>query len=191
VAKASSRAILAGVLLAAPLFTTRARAEDLPPLPAATQPAAPPPAAATQPAAPPPADGAQPPIVYGPVPPPPPRWREDVRHYAPHRPLFIAGAVGFFGGYMNGVMIGAMSDRDADRWLFIPLVGPWIDLFDRGCAHEPCAAIEPGRKALLVFNGVSQALGLGTMVTSLFVPETVRTRVQIVIAPVSGVRGSF
>jgi hypothetical protein len=42
-----------------------------------------------------------------------------------------------------------------------------------------------------VFNGVSQAVGLGAMVTSLFVPEIVRTKVQIVIAPVSGLRGSF
>jgi hypothetical protein len=180
----SSLAFLFVVLLGTLFVTERAYAQELAPLPTETQPAPP---AATAPAA----TDARPPIVYGPVPPPKPRWREEVREFSPHRPLFIVGAVGFFGAYMNGVMIGAMSDRDADHWLFIPVVGSWIDLFNRQCSKDPCADIEPGRKALLVFNGISQALGLGAIVTSLFVPEVVRTKVQIVIAPVSGVRGAF
>jgi hypothetical protein len=180
-----SLAVLLLALFAALFVTTSARAQDLPPLPAdaPVAPVAPAPVAA-------PTD-ARPPIVYGPVPPPKPRWREEVREFSPHRPLFIVGAVGFFGAYMNGVMIGAMSDRDADHWLFIPVVGSWIDLFNRQCSKDPCADIEPGRKALLVFNGISQAIGLGAIVTSLFVPEVVRTKVQIVLAPVSGVHGVF
>jgi hypothetical protein len=181
----SSLQLLFAVLLATLFVTTSARAQDLPQLPAdAPAPVAPAPPVAA------PTD-ARPPIVYGPVPPPKPRWREEVREFSPHRPLFIVGAVGFFGAYMNGVMVGAMSDRDADHWLFIPVVGSWIDLFNRQCSKDPCADIEPGRKALLVFNGISQALGLGAIATSLFVPEIVRTKVQIVLAPVSGVRGDF
>ena len=182
----SSLAFLFAVLLATLFVTTNARAQELAPLPAETRPAPAPPA----PAAPAPATDTRPPIVYGPLP-PKPRWREEVREFSPHRPLFIVGAVGFFGAYMNGVMIGAMSDRDSDHWLFIPVVGSWIDLFNRQCSKEPCADIEPGRKALLVFNGISQALGLGAIVTSLFVPEVVRTKVQIVVAPVSGLHGVF
>jgi hypothetical protein len=179
-------ALVLAVLLAATLTATRAEADGLPPLPDAGE--TPAPGATTVPAA---SPDTRPPIVYGPAPQPAPRWREEVHQFTPHRPLFIVGAVGFFGAYMNGVMVGAMSDRDADRWLFIPVAGPWLDLFDRGCSRDPCAPIEPGRKALLVFNGLSQAFGLGAMATSLFVPETVKTRVQIVLGPLSGVRGRF
>src|SRR5262245_10172254 len=58
------------------------------------------------------------------------------------------GALGLT--YGLSIVSAAVSPREADQNLYIPIVGPWIDLSDRGCNARPCGDGEASSKALLV-----------------------------------------
>lgn len=87
--------------------------------------------------------------------------------YRPNRPLIASGFITFGIPYTVSVFVGATSNRDADRALFIPLAGPWIDLATRGdcgqllggCGNETAA------KAGLIVDGIFQGIGAITMVS--------------------------
>jgi hypothetical protein len=92
-----------------------------------------------------------------------------------NRPVLVTSLVVLGGVYVSSAIDGALSGRDADRHnLFYPVVGPWMDLANRGCG-EPghCNANETGYKALLVLGGIGQGLGALGVVTSFFLPEKV------------------
>jgi hypothetical protein len=63
------------------------------------------------------------------------------------------------------------SDRDADEKLFIPVVGPWLDLQHRGCSTNPCTSNKTLYKALLVGDGILQGVGAVGMLLSLVIPQ--------------------
>ncbi len=68
--------------------------------------------------------------------------------------------------YVPALVVGSSSGLDADRSLFVPLAGPWIDLGQRpGCpgGGASCNA-ETTNKVLLVTDGVFQAIGAITIV---------------------------
>ena len=88
-----------------------------------------------------------------------------------NRPLLGAGLVLFGGPYIASVIVAAESDRPADRnHLAIPVVGPWLDLANRGTDVRP-ANNESGNQALLILDGIGQGLGALAIVTSMFIPE--------------------
>jgi hypothetical protein len=94
-----------------------------------------------------------------------------VEHSWPNRPLLITGLVVLGGTYGASVIVGAVSDREEDEKLFIPVVGPWLDLKDRDCDADPCGN-ETLNKTLLIGSGALQGLGAISMVLSLVIPES-------------------
>jgi hypothetical protein len=88
-----------------------------------------------------------------------------------NRPLLATGLVLFGGPYIASVIVAAESERPADQnHLFIPVVGPWLDLANRGTDVRP-ANNESANQALLILDGIGQGLGALAIVTSMFIPE--------------------
>jgi hypothetical protein len=75
------------------------------------------------------------------------------------------------GSYLTSAIAGVANDRDADRRLLIPVIGPWADLADRQCDRQPCEH-KFWDATLLVASGVLQAGGLATVIAAFFVPES-------------------
>lgn len=88
----------------------------------------------------------------------------------PNRPLLITGTLLLGGSYGASAIVGALSDRSADENLFYPVVGPWMDLSDRGCDTRSCSN-ETLNKVLLIGSGVGQGLGALGMLLSVMIPE--------------------
>lgn len=109
------------------------------------------------------------------VPPPPvvAPAGEQVRYVAPNIPLMTSGLVLFGVTYVPSVIVAAESPLSADHNLYIPLVGPWINLGNRpacGAAWISCDR-ETVNKALLVGDGILQGIGAITTVVGFLVPE--------------------
>ena len=93
--------------------------------------------------------------------------------HLPNRSLLSTGAGVFLLSYAPSVVIGAMSPRDADKKLFIPVAGPWMDLGHRGCGPEhPCGKGEDIATAMLITSGVVQGAGVLMALGSLVIPES-------------------
>jgi len=90
-----------------------------------------------------------------------------VEHTWPNRPLLTTGIVVLGATYGASVIVGAASSRDTDHKLYVPVVGPWLDLKDRNC---PCDH-ETLNKTLLIGSGVLQGIGALDIVLGLIVPE--------------------
>lgn len=113
---------------------------------------------------------------------------------APNRLLLGTGLIAFGGAYIPSAVVGVTSDRDADRRLLIPVVGPWADLMDRQCNERPCNN-NFWTSAALVTSGLFQLGGAAAVFASFFVPESQTGRVfgparaatppSIQVAPVS------
>lgn len=88
----------------------------------------------------------------------------------PNRPALISGATVFGAAYVPSFIIGALSSRDADNWLYAPVIGPWVDLATRGGCNGPCGT-EALYKTMLVASGIAQAYGVATMITAFVAPE--------------------
>jgi hypothetical protein len=87
---------------------------------------------------------------------------------SPSDVLALTGLILFGSAYTDSIFVAIISDRDADKRLFIPVAGPWLDLAQRDCSG--CSA-EWLSRALLIVNGVAQGLGVTLMIASLFVPD--------------------
>lgn len=89
----------------------------------------------------------------------------------PNRPLLTAGAAVLAASYIPPVLVAATSDREADKYLFIPVAGPWINLAERGgCGPNPCE-VEAAYKGLIITAGLAHLVGTGLVVSSFLVPE--------------------
>jgi hypothetical protein len=101
------------------------------------------------------------------------RYSERTVEHRPNRTLLSTGTGLFVLSYGSSVIAGAVSDRDADKNLFIPVVGPWMNLGDRGCtAAEPCGSNEDVAKAMIITSGVVQGAGILMALGSLIIPES-------------------
>jgi hypothetical protein len=97
--------------------------------------------------------------------------RTITRH--PNWMLLKTGATVFGLAYGVSVVAAGASHRGGDKTLYIPLVGPWFDLGNRGCTlAAPCGVNEDLAKAMVVASGVLQTAGLLLFVGSWFVPES-------------------
>lgn len=83
----------------------------------------------------------------------------------PSMAMVGSGVVIFGLSYIPAVIAGSTSGLPADRTLFVPLAGPWIDLTQRpGCpASSSSCNGETTDKVLLVTDGIFQALGALTV----------------------------
>jgi hypothetical protein len=105
--------------------------------------------------------------------PPGERFAERTIERSPNRPLLGTGTGLFLMSYAPAAVIGAMSSRDDDRRLLIPVAGPWMDLEQRQCgARNRCPPDEDMNKALLVASGIVQGAGVLMILGGLIVPET-------------------
>jgi hypothetical protein len=92
------------------------------------------------------------------------------RSTLPNTPLLVTGLVLLGGTYGASVVAGALSDRDSDRKLYYPVVGPWMSLSERDCTADPCNNKTLGT-VLLVGSGALQGLGAVSMLMSLVIPR--------------------
>jgi hypothetical protein len=62
--------------------------------------------------------------------------------------------------YIGSVVVAASSRHAGDQDLWIPVVGPYVDVGNRGgCPANSDCGTETVNKALLVIDGVIQSIG--------------------------------
>ncbi len=91
-------------------------------------------------------------------------------------PMFTSGALVFAASYGSAVLVASNDHGRGNGKLYVPVVGPWLALNDRGscdpaktsCDHETTA------KVLLIADGIFQAAGLVGMVDGLLSPTSHR-----------------
>ena len=91
----------------------------------------------------------------------------------PNRRLIGSGLITFGLSYIPSLIVAGTSDISADHHLYVPIVGPWLDLGNRpgcGAGHIDCDA-ETTDKVLLVFDGIFQGIGALTTVAGFLSPE--------------------
>jgi hypothetical protein len=106
--------------------------------------------------------------------------RETVTESGPNRALLSSGVFALGVPYVASVIVATQSDHPGDNNLYIPVVGPWMDLADRGgCDNfgQPSCKTETGYKVLLVADGILQGIGALDIVGAFMFPETRSVRV--------------
>jgi hypothetical protein len=86
----------------------------------------------------------------------------------------LAAGLLFFGvPYAASAATAYTSRRPEDqRYLYVPVAGPWLDLANRRDTASRPAANEAFNTTLLFFGGAVQGLGALMIIGSLLVPET-------------------
>ena len=104
---------------------------------------------------------------------PPPAERNTLTLYnsvRPNKAYLYTGGIMFLGSYATTATMTAVSDNpNADKNLYIPVVGPWVHL----TSTDATATNSTTDTLLVAGSGVIQGVGAGLMVASLFVPEKV------------------
>lgn len=96
------------------------------------------------------------------------------RETRPNRPLLATGIGMVILPYVGGVLVAAQSGLEQDHRLYVPIVGPWLDLGQRPCAFgSSCTTSDNVGSAFLVASGVAQ--GLGVVLTAVSFAATERT----------------
>lgn len=91
-------------------------------------------------------------------------------------PMFTSGALVFAASYGGAVIVAGNDNGHGNSRLYIPVVGPWLALNDRGscdpaktsCDHDTTA------KVLLIADGIFQAAGVLGMIDGLLQPSSHR-----------------
>ncbi len=123
------------------------------------------------------------PVVVAPQPvvvAPQPTVTEHTTYSAPNPVLLGTGLIVLGGSYIPSVIVAAANNTSYDNHLYIPVVGPWLDLGNRpscgGFGQTGCGT-EDGYKALLIIDGVAQGVGAVATVLGLVVPQRHTTMV--------------
>jgi hypothetical protein len=98
----------------------------------------------------------------------------------------IAGGIFAFGvSYGFALGVAATSGHQGDNHLYVPIVGPWLDLRDRGnCPQAASCGNETAYGALIVADGVLQTIGALFVVGGFVFPTTRNvTTVTATMAP--------
>jgi hypothetical protein len=108
-----------------------------------------------------------------------PEYEEVYDSY--NAPMFTSGALVFAASYGASVVVAASSDDErGNHHLYVPVVGPWLALNDRGdcdITSTSCDS-ETTKKVLLVADGVFQAAGVVGMISGLLQPTSHRRVVR-------------
>jgi hypothetical protein len=90
----------------------------------------------------------------------------------PNPTLLTSGLFVFGVPYGISVVVAAESDRDGDKNLFVPVVGPWLAYANEGTCHANDLACgrTTGTKVLLAADGIFQAIGAVELVAAFMVP---------------------
>lgn len=109
------------------------------------------------------------------------------RHDRPNVPLLVTGASLFVSTYVTTAAIVGANGSVGDHDLYIPIVGPWINIADRNCPGD--CPNETRDQALIIGSGVLQGVGAGLLLSSFLIPEKVPAArisagpVKMVVAP--------
>jgi hypothetical protein len=106
----------------------------------------------------------------------------------PNAGLIASGAVMFSLPYATSVIVGASSTREGDRYLYVPVAGPWIDIAKRGPCRGAGCEREMGNNVLLVANGVLQGVGALQILGGFIFPttRTVTRTASVHVTPTGG-----
>jgi hypothetical protein len=117
-------------------------------------------------------------------------FQDTVTESAPDPRWLSVGGLVFGSTYLTSVVVAGTSSYRADQRLYVPLAGPWLDLAARGkCGSDPnypACGHETRNDALLVGDGIGQALGVLHIVGGFLFPTTrtvIQTRPEVVFAP--------
>jgi hypothetical protein len=123
-------------------------------------PSPPPPAAVVTAPAPAPTNNV---VVQPGVAPAEPSVEADARGaWRPNRYLLMTGLILAGAPYIASMAVAGTSNHQGDSELWIPAIGPWLDLAQRGGCPSNGASCGPevGNKALLVGDGILQSVGV-------------------------------
>jgi hypothetical protein len=101
----------------------------------------------------------------------PSETREEA--YVPNPYLLTTGFILWGASYSTSVIVAAESANPADQHLYVPIVGPWIDLGNRGSCpvgNNGCDN-ETTNKVLLGVDGAFQAIGTLEVLWGFLRPE--------------------
>ncbi len=99
---------------------------------------------------------------------------DTIQYTGPDRGLLRSGAWTLGLGYLPALVVAIESPLPADRYLFVPVAGPWLDMAQREC--DECEH-EGLNQFLLAADGVVQGVGALEILSSfLFLERTVETR---------------
>jgi hypothetical protein len=121
-------------------------------------------------------NGAAPAPDLPPVPPEPQVAREPAVQFVtrPNRSWLTTGLFAFGPAYVASIGIAATSRYPGDSNLWIPAVGPWLDLGARpSCPRYGDCGSETGNRVLLVADGILQTFGVFEIARAFIWPETV------------------
>lgn len=97
----------------------------------------------------------------------------------PNSSFLGKGVFAFIGAYFPSVLVAIVNDNSYDKRLYLPILGPWLDLADRpGCGgpgQSTCGA-ETAFKILLITSGAAQGFGALAIVLGLALPERIVTQ---------------
>jgi hypothetical protein len=89
----------------------------------------------------------------------------------PNKALLITGSALLVGTYVTTAALAGANGPEQDKNLYIPVVGPWLNLADRTTASG--RAGDTRDTVLIAGSGVLQGAGAALLITSFFVPEKV------------------
>ena len=89
--------------------------------------------------------------------------------------VIVTGVMTFGVAYGIAAIAAASSDRSSDKRMYVPVLGPWLAMADRGdCPVEEASCDnETTDKILMAVDGVFQAVGVATAVYGVLSPVTV------------------
>jgi hypothetical protein len=103
---------------------------------------------------------------------------QQISYTRPNSPLLEKGLFAFSASYFTSVIVAVVNDNSYDQRLYVPILGPWLDLADRpGCGGigQSSCGTEAAYKVLLIVAGSLQGLGAVATVVGLAVPARVIT----------------
>jgi len=109
--------------------------------------------------------------------------------------VLITGGALLVGTYATTAGITAGANTKEDHDLYLPVVGPWINLANRSCDGD-CSATHNRNTVLIAGSGVLQGVGAGMVIASFFIPEKVAAAtiaagpVKMQLVPTAGGMGA-
>lgn len=92
----------------------------------------------------------------------------------PNRSMLMVGLLTFGQAYVASMGIAATSTTRGDDNLWIPVLGPWLDLGARpGCPSAASCGTQNGYKVLLAADGLLQSFGAFQLVGAFLWPEVI------------------
>lgn len=126
---------------------------------------------------------------YAPTPPPPPYEMRAVDgrpppegyhlESRPRRGLVIAGSITFGTMYVISLSVASNSRTTGDGWLFVPVLGPFLDLSARRRCDDRAELDcfdDAGNRVLLTFDGLVQIAGAAMLFAGFAAPSHVWVR---------------